>query len=327
MSWCVETAGQVLSAMWEQDVAQLCGERWHPKTGARVARAGACSSDITLAGRRVRVRRPRVRSRDGREIELPTYRFVSRRDPLDAVGLDQVASAVSTGAAPETAPREAQPRRFLADLTRRLQTALAQPSWEYCPCLLLGELTFREHYQLIALGLTPDGGRRLLALRAGSAENPGAARALLEDLSDRSAPLHAPELVIVGERPGLDAAVRRHFEAPTVYRCPVEKRRRVIGLLPPEDQPGALRALRAAYQLESEARARRALEGLARSWAGAHSRAAQALRDGLGDTLTLHRLRGASGVRPRRPRPEAKRPQRGPARPRKRARDSGPPTP
>jgi transposase-like protein len=118
---------------------------------------------------------------------------------------------------------------------------------------------------------------------------------------------------VVGEDPALEAAARQHFgPSVPVYRCRIERRRRVVGLLPAASQPGALQELRAAYQIGTEARARQALQTLARGWARQHPEAAEALRDGLADTLTLHRL---GAVSKRRPRPSAE-----PRRPRARAR-------
>jgi hypothetical protein len=312
--WCRDAAERVLADLWESEVAQLCGQRWRPKAGVRVARAGACLSDITLAGRRVQVRRPRVRSRDGREIELATYRFVSSRDVLDRGAIAAITSHVCVGSTP--ASGDAITRRFLGSVAADLRAALTEPSPEFRAGLILGQLTFREHGVLVALGLAPGGTRRVLALQPGSSDNTSALAALFQDTSHRTR--HPPGLLVLGEDPPLEAAARQHFGASVpVYRCPIEKRRRVVGLLPAASQPAALQELRAAYRIGAEgigaeARARRALQTLARGWARQHPEAAEALRDGLADTLTLHRLAAISkrGLRPsaerQRPRPRAR---------------------
>jgi hypothetical protein len=304
--WCAEAAARVLTELWEADVVQLCGTRWRPKVGARVARAGACSSEIRLAGSRVSVRRPRVRSRDGREVELPTYRFVSAGDPLERSALERIAWAVSTGQEPPASDRSE--RRFLAAMSRTLRRSLAEPRWEYSPVLLVGGLAFREQWLLLALGLAPDGRRRLLGLRAGSPESGPAGDALLREVRERSLPPHPPELVVVGEGAALRGSAQRAFGRGTrICRCPTSVRRRVLGLLPPEAQPEALSALRRAYGLEREAQARRALLELARSWSRAYPAAAAALRDGLDGSLAIHRLLDQAS-RPRAVRPAEARP-------------------
>jgi hypothetical protein len=304
---CRDAALRVLASMWEGDVTQLCGPRWRPKQGVRVARAGACRSDVTLAGRRIQVKRPRVRSED-REIELPTYRFVSARDVLDRKAIAAVVASVCGVGTP--AGGDAVTRRFLDSVAHELRSALSQPGPHFSSSLLLGGVTFRDHAVLVALGFAPGGASRLLALQAGSPENGSATAALLRDVSSRT-DSRAPALLAVGEAPTLAAVARRAYTSVPVYRCPTEKRRRVVALLPADLQAGALDALHAAYQLGSEPRARRALQTLARRWARAQPAAAGALRDGLAETLTLHRLRAAA---PRR-RPSTE-PRRPPPRPR-----------
>jgi hypothetical protein len=308
-AWCRASAERVLASLWESEVAQLCGQRWRPKAGIQVARAGACRSDITLAGRRVRIRRPRVRSRDGREIELTTYRFVSTRDVLDRDAIAAITSSGCIGSAPVSG--DAMTRRFLGSVAADLRAALTEPRPELRACLILGHVAFREHGVLVALGLAPGGAGGIVGLQPGSSDNSHALARLLDDVSERTG--HPPRLLVIGENPPLEAAARQRFgpSAP-VYRCPIEKRRRVVGLLPAALQPAALQELRAAYQIGAEARAKRTLQALARGWARQHPKAAVALRDGLADTLTLHRLgavskrRRRTSVGPARPRPSAR---------------------
>ena len=47
-------------------------------------------------GRRVRVRKPRVRSVDGQELKLPTWEQFSNEDPLDQRATEQMLVGVST---------------------------------------------------------------------------------------------------------------------------------------------------------------------------------------------------------------------------------------
>jgi putative transposase len=53
---------------------------------------------VTLGGRRVEVRRPRVRTADGEsEVPLQTYEHFADRDPLSRVVLERMLAGVSTG--------------------------------------------------------------------------------------------------------------------------------------------------------------------------------------------------------------------------------------
>jgi hypothetical protein len=93
---CIDAGQQVLSAMMEQDRENLCGPRWKRDPDRRAGRAGTTKSEVTLGGRRIPVSRPRVRSKEGEEVDLPSFAFASRRDPLDRHALNAVACGIST---------------------------------------------------------------------------------------------------------------------------------------------------------------------------------------------------------------------------------------
>ena len=93
---CIDAGQQVLASMMEQDREDLCGPRWKRDPDRRAGRAGTTRSEVTLGGRRIAVRRPRVRSQEGPELGLPSFAFASSRDPLDRHTLDAVACGVST---------------------------------------------------------------------------------------------------------------------------------------------------------------------------------------------------------------------------------------
>ena len=65
---------QVLTAMMAADVELLCGPRGKHDPSRSAVRHGSEDGSVGLGGRRVRVRRPRVRSRDG-SAELPVASY------------------------------------------------------------------------------------------------------------------------------------------------------------------------------------------------------------------------------------------------------------
>ena len=100
IAWCAQAGRRVLQELWEADVEALCGQRWRPRPRSRVARAGWCYSEIAIGGERAKLRRPRVRSHKGREVELPSYRAAAERDLLDRDTVEAVVSAITTGSSP-----------------------------------------------------------------------------------------------------------------------------------------------------------------------------------------------------------------------------------
>jgi Transposase, Mutator family len=87
----------VLSELLEEEVTELVGPKgyWNPDRTA--VRDGHEDGEVTLGGRRVAVKRPRVRTADGEsELRLVTYQHVASRDRLAHVVLERVLAGVST---------------------------------------------------------------------------------------------------------------------------------------------------------------------------------------------------------------------------------------
>ena len=92
---CIDAGQQVLATMMEQDREDLCGPCWKRDPDRKAGRAGTTQSEVTLGGRRIEMTRPRVRSREGQELRLPSFAFAAGRDPLDRRALEAVACGVS----------------------------------------------------------------------------------------------------------------------------------------------------------------------------------------------------------------------------------------
>ena len=58
----VRSGRQVLDAMLEEDRTALCGPRYAHQADRTASRAGTVASEVVLGGRKVGIRRPRVRS-------------------------------------------------------------------------------------------------------------------------------------------------------------------------------------------------------------------------------------------------------------------------
>ncbi len=120
---CIDAGQQVLGAMMEQDREDLCGPRWKRDPERRAGRAGTTRSEVTLGGRRIAIPRPRVRSKEGEEVELPSFAFAASRDPLDRYTLNAVACGISS----RKYARSLDPysRRSTSDRPRRARSRVA----------------------------------------------------------------------------------------------------------------------------------------------------------------------------------------------------------
>ena len=85
----------VLDAMLEEDRTAICGPRYAHQADRMAFRAGTVASTVVLGGRKVSIRRPRVRS--GRqEVPLPTFHTMAQTDPRRRRTVEQLLVDVST---------------------------------------------------------------------------------------------------------------------------------------------------------------------------------------------------------------------------------------
>src|SRR5437016_3305919 len=72
MELAVASGLKVLATMLEADRTAICGPRYEHQDARDAARAGTVASEVVLGGRKVQIRRPRVRAH-GEEVALPTF--------------------------------------------------------------------------------------------------------------------------------------------------------------------------------------------------------------------------------------------------------------
>jgi putative transposase len=96
LALAVGTGLQVLEVMLAADVARLVGPTGRHNPERVAVRHGSEPGQVTLGGRRVRVRRPRVRTADGsRELPVPTYQAFASTDLLDQLALERMLAKLS----------------------------------------------------------------------------------------------------------------------------------------------------------------------------------------------------------------------------------------
>ena len=306
---CFNAGSQVLAAMMEQDREDLCGPLWKRDPDRRAGRAGTTPSEVTLGGRRVPIRRPRVRTPDGQEMELPSFAFVANRDPLDDHAVNAVACGVSTrkyarsleplpeAAEERSTSKSSMSRRYVAMTTKQMTKWLTAPLGDrHFPIIMIDGIHLGDHMVLIALGIDFEGKKQVLGLREGNTENSRVAKALLRDIVDRGLdPERARLFVIDGAKALTSAIVKMFGSLGAIHRCQIHKERNVLGHLPDHMHQNVKSVLREAWGLSDAKVAKRRLERLASSLQTDHPGAAASVEEGLDETLTLQRL-GISGT-------------------------------
>jgi len=194
----------------EVERSGLCGARYQHVAERQALRAGHVASSLTLGGRRVAVSRPRVRSVNGHELSLPSWREWSMRDPLTERAVEQMVLGVSTrryarslealppAAAVRGISKSAVSERFVYGTERKLTELMSRElSGLSLSALLIDGVHFGEHVVLAAVGVDERGEKHVLGLREGATENAAAVRALLADLFERGLDSEHSLLVVI----------------------------------------------------------------------------------------------------------------------------------
>ena len=297
----------VVHELMESEVTEVVGPKgkWNP--GRTAKRHGHEKGSLTLGGRRVAVRRPRMRSaEDERELALGTYEHFADRDPLTRAVLDRMLAGVSTrkfAGVGEPVGEEVEQEASATSKTsvsevfvERTQTALSELMSRglddmRLAVMMLDGMEIAERTHVVALGITTEGVKIPLGLWEGSTENSTLARTLLADLLDRGLDPEQAILFVIDGSKALRKAIGNVFGTHAlVHRCHRHKERNVTDLLPEADRDAIRGRLRAAWALADADLARQRLELLTSELDRTWPDAASSLREGLDDTLTLMRL-------------------------------------
>jgi len=300
---------EVMVELMELEVTELAGPKGKHNPARTAMRHGSQPGTVTLGGRRLGMRRPRVRRVDdeaARELGLQSYAAFSSTDLLAegivarmlaglstrryTAGLEPVGQAVEQAASGTS--KSAISRRFVAATAERLAELLARRlddrRWLV---VFLDGFGMGEHLLVGALGVTNDGTKVPLGVVEGTTENKAVCTRLVADLAERGLDATKGVLFVIDGGKALERAIRAVFGAKAlIQRCRQHKERNVTDHLPESERPLIQRRLRAAWANPDPGQAKAALEQLARSLDRQRPGAAASLREGLEQTLTVTRL-------------------------------------
>ena len=157
--------------------------------------------------------------------------------------------------------------------------------------IFLDGKTFAEDMMVVALGITMEGQKRVLGFVQAGTENERVLTQFLRSLVDRGLDVSQGILSIIDGGKGLRAALRKCFKDQSlVQRCQWHKRENVVSYLPRSEQAAWRKRLQRAYERPTYAEAKEALAAILAELDEVNQSAAASLREGLEETLTLHRL-------------------------------------
>lgn len=296
----------VMAAMFEAEIAGVCGPKGKHDPGRAAVRHGAGKGSVTLGGRRVPVTRPRARTLDGNEVPLASYEHFAAEDLLTQVVMERMLAGVATrrhirtgepvgekvSGTEKSTSKSAVSRRFV----RQTETALGQlmardlTGLDITVLMLDGE-HMAQRCVVVALAITADGTKVPVGLWEGSTENKTVVRSLLADLVERGLRFDDGLLVVIDGAKALSAAVREVFGVKAaIQRCTLHKRRNVADHLPDKDKAWVDAKLVKAFNHPDPDTGLRNVKSLAAQLEKTHPGAAASLREGLEEMFTVTRL-------------------------------------
>ncbi|HEY2652948.1 MAG TPA: transposase [Solirubrobacteraceae bacterium] len=179
----VEVGLEVPRELLEHEVDELVGPKGRWNRDRIAVRHGHEDGEVTLGGRRVGVKRPRVRTADGEsEVPLGTYDRFADRDQLEGVVLERMLAGVSTrqyrraqepvGTELETDARStsksAVSRTFVHRTRQQLWNLMNRPLADLrLAVMMLDGIELHGRTNIVALGITTEGEKVALGLWTG----------------------------------------------------------------------------------------------------------------------------------------------------------------
>lgn len=292
----------VMQTVMELEIAQVVGEKGRHHTGRRYHRWGRNPGSVVLEAAKRTTPVPRaVEVGTHTTYPLQSYRWFRQPGQLVKQAYQDLIRGISTRRYQDGVTRfvagygtsaATVSRRMVQATAHTVKKLLERPLQDLAiAVLMIDGLRVGDQTVVVALGIDTAGSKHVLGLWQGSTENARVAKSLLEELVSRGLQTDRPLLVVIDGARALRRAVLDVLGAATpVQRCTVHKKRNVLDALPQRYHRQVSIRMTRAYRMASAADARQELEQLAGYLETLNPSAAKSLREGMDETLTLHRL-------------------------------------
>ena len=301
-----ETGILLMLAAMNSECESIAGPK-HAKNPFRAANWwGSDLRPVYYDGQEVIIERPRVRGKNKKEISLATYEAF--RDPQGmresvlrnmvlGISSRNYEEAVSGFLKGYGIKKSSVSRHFVKATAEQMREFLERDlSGLDLVAIFVDGIEFKGHLLVVAMGLDRDGRKHILGLCQGATENAEVCTALFEDMARRGLNTGKDYLFVLDGAKALRAAVTRMFGTEAqVQRCQAHKRRNVLKHLPEKHQSAVDARISAAYKMADYEEARKSLDLTVRYLEKLNPDAAASLREGLEETLTVHKL-GITGL-------------------------------
>lgn len=289
-----------VNEMLQQEVMQLAGRpRKHGKENTRWGNQGG---SVYLLDQKVPISVPRVRNKSANaEVPLEAYHKLQSPHKADEGLFLKLLNGLSTHKYKESAELSKEVfglsasnaskrfRKWSAAYLEKLQTRELK-GYDFIAVFLDGKAYAKDGI-VIAMGIAIDGRKVMLGLEQMNAENSKSVVQFFNKLIERGLSCEQGLLFIVDGSKGLIKAIEERFkDEALIQRCQQHKKENVASYLPQGMQKTIRLRLSQAYDKDTYAEAKAALLNIASELDKINPSAATSLKEGLEETLTLHRL-------------------------------------
>jgi len=295
-----ETAVALVEQLLVLSAQELAGAKQRGRDGGPVLWHGAQRGVVALAERQLRVQRPRLRDKHGREVAVPAYDRLRDDANVGARVRDILVAGVSTRRYAAVLPaaagtvgvsKSSVSRRFIEASAAQL-AALNERSLADLAVLVIyiDGIVVSGHHIIAAVGVDEAGDKHLLGLALGASENAQVVKDLLRGMIARGLDASLSYLFVIDGGAALRSAIDEMFgQRAHVQRCRTHKLRNVLERLPKTEAAQTKAVMMAAYKLEPKdgmAKMKKQAQWLERE----HPDAAASLLEGLHETFTVNAL-------------------------------------
>lgn len=299
---CLTLGLEVMQQILELDVEALAGSRGTHDPAREAYRHGTEKTKVVLGGEKRQVEKPRVRSKSGKELPLPSLEWFQQEDSLNESILSHLLCGISTrkygrsvehgGEDSACISKSEVSRRYIKGLETLMETFFNRPIENHYPAIMIDGMGVGDMTIIAVMGIAADGSKQVLGLSAGGTENNHVVKDLLADLIGRGLSPDLPRLFVLDGAKALHKAVCDTFgKNAVIQRCQVHKKRNVLSYLPESEQANVGLAISKAYLEFDHENAEKGLLLLAENLEHRYPKAAASLLEGLEETLTVHRLK------------------------------------
>ncbi len=296
----------LMSAAMQSECKRIAGPKGSKNPLRRANWWGSDLSPVYYDRQKVLIERPRLRGKDNREIPLKTYMALKNprgmrgsvaKNMILGISSRNYEEAIESVMKGYGIKKSSVSRHFVQATAEQMREFLERDlAGLQLVAIFIDGIEFKGQLLVVSLGLDKMGRKHILGLWQGATENSTVCASLLEDMIRRGLDTGKDYLFVLDGSKALRSAVAKTFGSDVaVQRCQQHKRRNVREHLSEEHQASIDARIAAAYKMTDYDEARKSLELTVRYLERLNPSAAASLKEGLEETLTVHKL-GVTGL-------------------------------